>query len=70
MKEKLRRCPFCGGNNISIYNYDGECNHWALYHSCPSGEMMMSVSVYGNSIEDVVKKWNNRAREIDDGEDL
>lgn len=61
MGKKLKPCPFCGGGDVYIDNYD-EKRKWALTHYCPHDDCGLSVviTVYGKSEEDVRKKWNKR----------
>jgi hypothetical protein len=64
MKEtEMRECPFCGfagSFNKSIKLND---ESWAVLHYCePEGwGLKISISVYGNTKEEAIERWNRRA---------
>ncbi|MBQ9526705.1 MAG: Lar family restriction alleviation protein [Fretibacterium sp.] len=56
MTEKLKPCPFCGGEMIGVHEI--EDNSWLVFcHHC--GGMMRSLVAKDNAIE----RWNRRAND-------
>ena len=52
MSEKLKPCPFCGGNNLSI---DGITVYWVECKDC-------NASIGGHETEEeAIEAWNWRA---------
>lgn len=57
MSEKLKPCPFCGGNNLSI---DGITVYWVECKDC-------NASISGHETEEeAIEAWNMRADEQDE----
>jgi hypothetical protein len=69
MSEKLKPCPFCGGNNVeyTICNVpfnDVIKNHFAGCIDCNIGFTVVSTNPkYGTIQESLTKEWNNRILE-------
>jgi hypothetical protein len=64
MKEKLKKCPFCGKGNISIHTVficgDKNSKTYQLHHWCPLFDHIRTG--YINKRDDVIKAWNRRAK--------
>ena len=60
--KELKPCPFCGGNNVLIRPFlNGK--RWNLAHCCAkddNGNLTIVIDVYGNSRDEVIKRWNRR----------
>ena len=57
--QKLRNCPFCGGE-AKIISYKG-CHH--IYHRCKI-TLFEITSDYYDSKESIVDAWNRRANDV------
>ena len=59
-KVKTGSCPFCGNTKFFISNFAD--NQWALSHYCPyeREELNIAITVYGETYEEVIEKWNRR----------
>lgn len=74
MSEKLKPCPFCGGE-ISLKHHEFEGEETMVAFVCPeqstcrqhkNGPHMLFVA-QGSELEEAIKLWNTRANHIDDG---
>ena len=60
---RLRNCPFCGKDvNDEYYDvhYNDKIDKWLFSHWCndESATDDVYLTVYGNSEQDVIDKWN------------
>ena len=63
MDKELKPCPFCGSEEIYVYNFDENNNRWNLSHFCENDKnnnLTIAISVYGYSREEIIEKWNKR----------
>lgn len=59
MAEKLKLCPFCGGEAMLL----GTTIHWVVCSKC-------SVETYGyHDIEGAIDAWNSRVSDSDEADD-
>lgn len=65
--EKLRECPFCNKDvnpraeefkYIYGVHYNKILCKWIFSHECNIKPIDVSIVVYGDSEEEVIKKWN------------
>jgi len=55
MSDKLKPCPFCGSNDVTIYT-DKEKSFWSECDECGMG----LVGHTCDTQKDAVKSWNER----------
>lgn len=59
---RMRNCPFCGkevSDGFPSLMYVNTINQWNYHHACPHiGEVEVVVTIYGDSEEEVIEKWN------------
>lgn len=60
MSEKLRPCPFCGGEARIAKRWDDERNHDVWWIVCDECDMMTYES---NTEEWLIEAWNRRAND-------
>lgn len=65
----MKHCPFCKKKidpDHPAYGvqYNKLCNKWIFDHYCHISEddLDIVVTVYGNTKEEVIERWNNRAK--------
>lgn len=57
---ELKRCPFCGGDDITVYDFDpfdgyqGDCRRW--FARC----RFCGAAIERKSKEEAVNAWNRR----------
>jgi hypothetical protein len=61
--KKMRNCPYCGedvGTDILGVHYNEQLGKWLFNHFCDhkGGDIAVSVTVYGNTEQEVIDKWN------------
>ena len=65
MKEtELKPCPFCGSTEEPFIMPHAGGRRWSLDHYCSrdkNDEITIVISIYGNSREEVIARWNRRA---------
>lgn len=61
---KLKPCPFCGSNNVAIYdNYKTKFTvHYNCVECLKCGAMVVDTNEK-HSLNDVVKAWNRRVND-------
>lgn len=72
MKEKLRKCPFCGSDHTDHWTWFSEHRDQPVHpnmavsimHYCyPNSDgVHTTISVYGATKEECVKRWNGRGK--------
>ena len=62
--KELKPCPYCGVNDAFIHNYNIEDSRWCLDHYCghDEDELSIVINIYGKSREEVIERWNRRAK--------
>jgi hypothetical protein len=68
--EQLKMCPFCGADvNTDLewmgVRYNGMIGKWVFSHWCNQKDATdgVFITVYGNSKQDVIDKWNGEHEE-------
>ena len=66
--KQLRPCPFCNSNHEDHWTWISqldEIGNWALFHHCQLKKegLDVTISIYGNSPEAVVERWNTDGKE-------
>ena len=60
--KKARVCPFCKSDHTNKWTWYSQLKDgkWILCHYCNPDvpDLTMSVTVYGNSAEECIERWN------------
>jgi len=58
MTEKLKECPFCGGE-VEVGSSGGDKTHWLIWCKCGLAQAETHCG-YGDTKEEIIKAWNTR----------
>lgn len=63
---KLKPCPFCGGNNITIQRWDMTKSYFIMCHDCPARMDDLIEKKDGTSkpikLKGAITAWNRRVK--------
>ena len=68
MMAELKKCPFCGSDHTDRWTWisklEKEEERYVLTHYCQpnDGNNFTTITIYSNSKEDVIGRWNNRGK--------
>lgn len=76
MNDKLKACPFCGGEDLIIETLSSRTDILTNYHACivdircNNCHTLKSATVYGvdenDCMKEVIRLWNRRVNENED----
>lgn len=64
----MKPCPFCGKKidpDDFVYgvHYNELSEKWIFNHFCQSNPLGVVLTVYGDTKEEVIERWNSRAED-------
>ena len=64
-KHEMKRCPFCGEEvreDFPYFYYHEGMKLWVFDHNCVATDLKISINLWGDTREEVIERWNNRAK--------